>query len=169
MSSLYIHTLSERSISLPAVQRLIKRASKDTSFRPNHCIEAHEAAALLGRDPLISKDRMLMMKSAARDESNAYGVAHNPFVRSMACDYEISHKAGSLYENVFDESTLMIGEVLHEVYPWLCMRPSCSTASGKLLDIHCLHMLPHSPCMPESAWPNLQLGLESLDLEGAEY
>lgn len=125
-------------------------------------LTASDAATAIGKNKYETPDGLLLKKCGL-------GV---PFFGNEATRHgeKYEDEARILYEERYGEVVHEIGLVAHPTEPWLGGSPDGVSESGKLVEIKCppqRQIIPGE--VPEHYMPQLQLCMEILDLEEADF
>jgi putative phage-type endonuclease len=125
-------------------------------------LTASDAATAIGKNKYETPDSLLLKKCGL-------GV---PFFGNEATRHgeKYEDEARILYEERYGEVVHEIGLVAHPTEPWLGGSPDGVSESGKLVEIKCppqRQIIPGE--VPEHYMPQLQLCMEILDLEEADF
>jgi putative phage-type endonuclease len=150
----------------PNVKDLIEREyaaqkSEEWLALRGNLLTASDAATAIGKNKYESPDDLLRKKCGIGprfmgNEATRHGEKYED-------------EARILYEQRHGEVVHELGLVPHPEHPWLGGSPDGVTESGKLVEIKCPMMRQIEASVPEHYMPQLQLCMQILDLEEADF
>tara|TARA_B100000073_G_scaffold340105_1_gene339453 strand:- start:54 stop:767 length:714 start_codon:yes stop_codon:yes gene_type:complete len=151
----------------PNVKALIEREyaaqkSEEWLALRGKMLTASDAATAIGKNPYQTPDDLLLKKCGVGEKFTGNAATKHGEL------YE--DEARILYEQRHGEVVHEIGLVPHPVHTWLGGSPDGVSESGKLVEIKCPPQRKIIPGeVPEHYMPQLQLCMEILDLEEADF
>jgi putative phage-type endonuclease len=150
----------------PKVKALIEREyaaqkSQEWLALRGKMLTASDAATAIGKNKYETPDGLLLKKCGLGEK----------FMGNEATRHgeKYEDEARILYEERHGEIVHELGLVPHPEYNWLGGSPDGVTESGKLVEIKCPMMRAIEPCVPEHYMPQLQLCMEIMDLDEADF
>jgi putative phage-type endonuclease len=150
----------------PNVKALIEREyaaqkSEEWLALRGNLLTASDAATAIGKNKYESPDDLLRKKCGIGprfmgNEATRHGEKYED-------------EARILYEQRHGEVVHELGLVPHPIHTWLGGSPDGVTESGKLVEIKCPMMRQIEASVPEHYAPQLQLCMQILDLEEADF
>jgi putative phage-type endonuclease len=150
----------------PNVKALIEReydAQKSEAWLKlrGNLLTASDAATAIGKNKYETPDDLLRKKCGIGprfmgNEATRHGEKYED-------------EARILYEERYGEVVHELGLVPHPEHNWLGGSPDGVTESGKLVEIKCPMHRKIEACVPEHYMPQLQLCMQILDLEEADF
>ena len=149
----------ERARELIAQEYAEQRSQEWLDLREN-MITASDAASAIGESRYESEDAFVKKKVLrtkwAGNAATEHGTRLEPLVRD-------------LYDAKYNRKSHEIGLVQHREYPWLGASPDGVTEDGILVEIKCPLSRKIEAKVPKHYWPQVQLQLESTDLEEGDF
>jgi putative phage-type endonuclease len=150
----------------PNVKALIEREyaaqkSEEWLALRGNMLTASDAATAIGKNKYQTPFDLLLKKCGKGEK----------FTGNEATRHgeKYEDEARILYEERHGEVVHEIGLVPHPVHSWLGGSPDGVSESGKLVEIKCPMSRKIEACVPEHYMPQLQLCMEILDLEEADF
>lgn len=150
----------------PKVKALIEReyaAQKSEEWLKlrGKMLTASDAATAIGKNKYETPHGLLLKKCGVGER----------FMGNDATRHgeKYEDEARILYEQRHGEIVHELGLVPHPEHNWLGGSPDGVTESGKLVEIKCPMMRKIEPCVPEHYMPQLQLCMEIMDLDEADF
>ena len=150
----------------PNVEELIKREyapqkSEEWLELRSNMLTASDGASAIGKNKYQTPHDLLLKKCGKGEK----------FTGNEATRHgeKYEDEARILYEQRHNEVVHEIGLVPHPKHMWLGGSPDGVSESGKLVEIKCPMYRDIEACVPEHYMPQLQLCMEILDLEEADF
>ena len=150
----------------PNVKALIEREyaaqkSEEWLTLRGNMLTASDAATAIGKNKYETPDALLLKKCGLGEKFTGNDATRH--------GEKYEDEARILYEQRHGEVVHEIGLCPHPLYNWLGGSPDGVSESGKLIEIKCPMSRKIEACVPEHYMPQLQLCMEILDLEEADF